>query len=75
MMYYLPEEIVDIIADFHDYEKYFKPEHNKNWNNVLNDIVDMGEIMETIQPRIAKECWGPGPYIWDDPYIWNNGMN
>ena len=25
-IYYIPNEIVDIIADFHDHEKYYKPE-------------------------------------------------
>tara|TARA_Y100000389_G_C17373976_1_gene470608 strand:+ start:109 stop:330 length:222 start_codon:yes stop_codon:yes gene_type:complete len=73
-MYYIPEEIVDIIADFHDYEKYCKPKHSKNLNHVLNDIVDMGKIMETIQPRIAKECWGKQVFEnWLE--LWNNGMN
>lgn len=74
MMYYLPEEIVDIIAEFHDYEKYCKPKHSKNLNHVLNDIVDMGKIMETIIPRIAKECWGKQVFEnWLE--TWNNGMN
>lgn len=64
----LPLEIVDEIADYHDFEKYCKPSHMKRYINVMNDIVSMNEIMEPISAKIAKECWGPAPII----YIENN---
>ena len=63
-MKYLPIELVNIIADFHDYEKYCKPIHKKIYSMVLNDIINMGDIMNTISPIIAKECWGPYKPQW-----------
>ena len=57
---YLPEELVNIIADYHDYEKYYKPFHFKNYQNVMNDIINMGNIMDPISAQIAWNCWGPG---------------
>ena len=66
--YYIPSEIVDIIADFHDYEKYSKPKHQTKYNPVLKDIITMGELMiPTIRPRIAKECWGSNPTMIYNP--------
>jgi hypothetical protein len=56
----LPPEIIDIIADFHDYEKYFKPNHKEILLNVLNDIKEMDKFMETISANIAWQCWGAG---------------
>jgi hypothetical protein len=38
-MKFLPIEIVDIIADYHDYDKYCKPQHKENFKNVLKDIL------------------------------------
>ena len=55
---FIPPELVDIIADYHDYHKYSKPKHQEKYKEVLIDIVDMGEVMESVKPRIAKECWG-----------------
>jgi len=59
-MIYLPPEIIDIIADYRDYDKYCKPKHKENLNNVINDIQNMSEIMTTINPVIVWNCWGPG---------------
>mgnify|MGYP001120524166 FL=1 len=55
---HLPFELVDIIADYHDYNKYYKPAHNVIYRDVMSDIISMGEIMPEMMPRIAKECWG-----------------
>jgi hypothetical protein len=57
---YLPYELVDIIADFVDYEKYYKPHHNKRFKGVINDIENISEFMTYIIPNIAWQCWGPG---------------
>ena len=35
---YLPTEVVDMIADYHDYEKYCKPEHAKKLKEVITNI-------------------------------------
>ncbi len=66
IMKYLPKELVNIIADFHDYEKYCKPVHKIKYEKVLDDIINMGDIMNTISPIIAKECWGPYKPHWFD---------
>lgn len=56
---YLPPEIVDIIADFRDYDKYYKPKHYELLKEIINDIGDMALIMPSgIQPYIAAQCWG-----------------
>ena len=60
MFIQLPTEIIDIIADFHDYEKYCKPNHKEMLLNVLNDIKEMDEFMTTISANIAWQCWGLG---------------
>lgn len=65
---YLPVELVRMIADYHDYDKYYKPSHRNLLKDVLKDIKDMAEIMTYIQPRIAYECWGNRP-SWE--YDWN----
>ena len=57
-MLYLPFEIVDIIADYHDYNKYCKPQHQKKLKNVNEDIISMDRVMKPIVPRLVKECWG-----------------
>lgn len=57
-MFYLPYEIVDIIADYHDFDKYCKPQHQKKLKNINEDIISMDSIMKPIAPRLAKECWG-----------------
>ena len=56
-MIYIPREIVNLIADYHDYEKYCKPIHAKNIQPVLKDIIDMGTILRPIWPSIAYQCW------------------
>ena len=66
---YLPEELVNEIADYHDYEKYCKPSHVEILQSVLNDIIDMDSIMTTIAPNIALQCWGAGSkylHEWND---------
>lgn len=57
---YLPVELVDIIADYHDYDKYCKPQHKEKYQDVISDIYSMGEIMPFISPSIALQCWGNG---------------
>ena len=69
---YIPEELVDIIADYHDYDKYCKPEHQSKFKDVLCDIMNMSEIMITISPKIAKECWGPYSQMVYNEYMWQN---
>ena len=66
-IYYIPNEIVDIIADFHDHEKYYKPEHKNRFESVLHDIIKIGETMDPISARIAKECWGSSPTMIYNP--------
>lgn len=56
-MHYIPKEIVCLIADYHDYDKYCKPVHKKILQPVLKDIVDMGNILHPILPSIAYQCW------------------
>ena len=77
MMLYLPPEIVDIIADYRDYEKYYKPSHYENLKGVINDIGDMAGIMQTISPNIVWQCWGPGCIpntVWDETLEYNFGI-
>ena len=81
---YLPTELVDMIADYHDYEKYCKPQHAEKLQEVINNIGDLAALMDTednnICPNIAWQCWGPGAkYLYwneldDDHYeeYWNN---
>ena len=76
-MTYLPPEIVDLIADYQDYDKYCKPQHYKNLKGVINDIGDMASIMSTISPNIAWQCWGPGSIpntVWEETSEYNFGM-
>ena len=53
-----PIELVNLIADYHDYNKYCKSNHFKLYVNVLNDINCMGQIIIPVCPSIAKQCWG-----------------
>lgn len=59
----LPYELVDLIADYHDYDKYCKPDHIQKYNSVLENIIDMGNIMNTISPNIALQCWGSKAHL------------
>lgn len=58
----LPTELVDIIIDYADYEKYCKPKHYKLLKGVINDIGDMAAIQsideKLLSCYIASECWG-----------------
>tara|TARA_B100000424_G_scaffold254732_1_gene233063 strand:+ start:1211 stop:1570 length:360 start_codon:yes stop_codon:yes gene_type:complete len=67
---YIPEELVNIIADYHDYDKYCKPKHQEIFNHVMNDIINMNAVMNPISPKIAKECWGPISQLMYNEYIW-----
>jgi len=58
--HYIPVEIVDLIADYHDYDKYCKPKHQEKFKEVMNDIGNMASIMPTIMPNLAWQCWGSG---------------
>lgn len=65
----MPTEVVDIIADYHDYEKYCKPKHKLLLKNILDNIKDIREIMpSTIRPNIIWHCWGPGAKHLVDSY-------
>jgi len=66
----LPFELVDIIADFHDYNKYCFEGHSEKFRDVLDDIHSMAGIMMTIDPRLAYECWGKGSSRWE--FLVNN---
>lgn len=63
---YIPPEIVDIIASFHDYEKH----HKKILASVLEDIVSIGEIfVDNVPPSIAYKCWGNGNIMSNDSML------
>lgn len=71
---YIPYELVNLIAEYHDYDKYCKPSHKEKFQHVVNDIISMGEIMPAISPRIAAQCWGgkfPDDLEWDN-LEWNH---
>lgn len=59
---YIPIELVNLIADFHDYEKYCKPHHKELFNDVLNDFHNIFNILggNNIMPNIVHICWGKG---------------
>ncbi len=64
---YLPTELVDIIVDYGDYEKYCKPQHYENLKGVINDIGDMA-LIQSIDEKllscyIARECWGVNSHM------------
>ena len=62
-MVIIPYEIIDIIIDFIDYQKY----HKLKFIEVLNDILQMSSIFtndNNLPPNIAYKCWGNG-YIWN----------
>lgn len=57
----LPRELVDMIADYHDYDKHCKPSHRNNFKLVLEDIVNMSHFQcdeQNISANIALNCWG-----------------
>ena len=54
----LPEELVNMIADYHDYHKHCKPKHKIQFNMVMNDIITISKVMNPISPKIVKGCWG-----------------
>lgn len=68
---YIPEELVNIIADYHDYDKYCKPDHQSKFKDVMCDIISMSEVMNTISAKIAKECWGSYSQMVYDDNIWH----
>jgi hypothetical protein len=71
---YIPIEIVDLIADYHDYDKYCKPEHSQKLVTVLETIKTMSEIMDPIMPNIAYICWGNGLSKGYD-LLWRNDVD
>jgi hypothetical protein len=76
---YLPPEIVNIIADYHDYDKYCKPSHNENFKGIINDIGDMAIFQDieghNMSPAIAWQCWGIGSYKLQDQWgTWDANM-
>ena len=72
MQFYLPTELVDMIADYHDYDKYCKPTHVDNLKGVINDIGDMASISGNgnLSPHIAWQCWGLGAHTLHD-FFWD----
>ena len=64
-MKFIPPELVDMIADYHDYDKYCKPAHKLLLKDILDNIKDMSEIMPTINPVLVWQCWGPGAKHWN----------
>lgn len=79
---YLPYEIIEKIADYHDYIKYCKPKHVELFIHVLNDILDMAKVFyndNNLSPSIAYQCWGNGwPHEWDldsDDGFYNSDEN
>ena len=57
----IPLEIIDLIADYHDYEKYCKPKHQKIYKDVLDDLNNIFKIINGfIPPNIVYTCWGAG---------------
>lgn len=71
MNIYIPLEIVNLIADYHDYEKYCKSKHKELFKDVLVDLVNIFNIFpgNYINPNIVYICWGNG---WDQ---YNTSMN
>ena len=67
-MKFIPSEIVDLIADYHDYNKYCKPKHEELFNSVLIDIKTMGKIMPYIIPNLVWHSWGPGAKYLENIY-------
>lgn len=68
---YLPDELVDMIVDYLDYEKYCKPQHYENLKGVINDIGDMASIQSIderlLSSSIAIQCWGTRGIL--EPYF------
>lgn len=64
----IPVELVNMIADYHDYVKYYKPVHKVNYSEVMGDIISMGDIMPEISPTIARQCWGNNHAIIEAEY-------
>ena len=58
----IPIEIIDIIADYHNYNKYCKPKHKKMFKNVLEDFNNIFNIFigDNISPNLVYICWGSG---------------
>lgn len=70
---HLPSELVDMIADYHDYTKYCRPQHYELLKGIINDIGSMAAIHSddaNLAPRIAWQCWGIGTYTLND-FEWN----
>ena len=59
-MKFIPSEIVDLIADYHDYDKFCKPKHQISFKSVLDDIKKIDKIMHPIYPSIVWGWLGPG---------------
>ena len=55
---YLPNELVYIIADFLDYEKYYKPHHYELLKGVINNIGDMACTFNIMQPSLSALLYG-----------------
>ena len=55
---HLPNELVYIIADFVDYEKYCKPQHYELLKGVINNIGDMASTYNAIQPSLSALIYG-----------------
>ena len=56
---FIPPELVNIIADYHDYNKYCKPKHEKLFRVVVGDINLLGNLLKPIKPYTVWNSWGP----------------
>ena len=60
----LPKEVVNIIIDYIDYEKYGKINSKKLFYYVLNDLLNASSIFvcdnNNLPPNTIKLCWGIG---------------
>lgn len=60
----IPKEIVNIIIDYIDYEKYTKIKSKKIMIDVLNDLIQSSTIFDcnnnNLPPYYIWLCWGSG---------------
>jgi hypothetical protein len=69
----IPREVVDMIADYHDYEKHSRPQHSNNYRLVMGDIVNMSQFQcdeQNMSPHIAYNCWGVNSNVVSDEEYW-----
>ena len=55
LTHYIPPEIVDMIADYHDYDKYCKPKHQEKFKEVINVIGNRIKTYDIFQELMIKK--------------------